>query len=383
MHRVGLFAACAALVLTACEDPSNVGLGLVGETGGEPEVVTVSLQPYAPIEVRDVTGGPVSATANTTLRFFAGMVADPLIGSLDATGYVDFRTVSGISDEFRNGTVTAAELRLSRDYVYGDTTGTIEVQISEMTGTWDAVSPTDAEITAGDAITTASFAADRREVVIPLPQAWIDANSSLLRSSSFTADFGGFEIAPVEGSAVFGFSNATSRFRVIAGGDTVDYQVERSLTTTSTELLPDRDENLVWDATTHGLTLELPPSVQELGPAGVHSARIRLPADTTITEREKPAGFVRPMLDRIRITGVVDSVAAFTSEVSLSASGDFIFTEAHLPTRFFQNMIAGEDVSFILSAPPSRFSLDPILLVPPDPASVAPAVVITLTRAEL
>ena len=383
-YRLATLPLFAVLLLTACEDPSNVGLGLIGESGGEPEVVSLPVESYTPEEIRDVTGGAVILTSsNTTPRFLAGHVEDPLIGTIRATGHVDFSTVSGISDEFREGTVTAAELRLSRDYVYGDTTSTLDVEVRDISGAWDARAPVDTTIATGSVVTVQAVPVAERTVVIPLPQSWIDANDAVLRSETFTTDFQGLALSATAGNAVLGFAAASARLRVVSAGDTVDYVPSRALTTTDITHA-DVSAPIIQDGTGEGLALTLPESLTDLGPAGVNGVSLRLPADSLLTASEKPAGFVRPVLNALRLTARMENeegemIDLFVADAVLSG-GRYTWPVGALPESFFQDLIAGRNGELLIGASPALYTLDPVLLMPSGAAD-APSLVLTLTRA--
>lgn len=376
-----------AVLFSACEDPSNVGLGLIGESGGEPEVVSAPIQTFEERSVRDVTGGAVIVQANVNNpapRVLAGVVDDPLLGVTQATAFVDFGGVGGISDEFRDGPVTSVELLLRRDYVYGDTTSTVEFEVLDMTSSWDGLAPVDTTLAPGGLATTASVLASDRNVEIPLPQAWIDANSEVLRSTTFTADFQGLALRPVSGNAVVGFNTALSALRVVAAGDTVNYVVNRVLTTTDA---PDRsaDSPILQDGTGRGLALQLAPDVASLGPAGVNGVVVRVPADTVASTSQTPAGFIRPLLPSLRLTIRTQNdegefVDAYLADALLS-DGRYLWPLGALPEQLFQEMIAGEPMELHVSAPPGLFSVNPIILTSPGDPTRSPMIILTLTPA--
>ena len=296
-------AAAAALLLTACEDPSGVGLGLIGESGGEPQLESVPVEGLAAEPVSERMGGAVIQQNLVAIRFLAGAVDDPLIGRIETRGYVDFSTTGGISDEFRNGTVTAATLRLTTSYVYGDTTSSMTLQVAQMVDEWDAADSTAADLSAGGIVTTMEIEPTANEIRIPLPQDWITANDEVLRSRDFTSEFQGFELQGIAGNTVVGFGTTTAALHVVAAGDTVAYPASRVLTTSDAQPGAELTDRLVQDGTGFGLEVQLPATVAELGPAGINGVVLRLPADTLALEQQKPAGFVRPVLRELRLTG--------------------------------------------------------------------------------
>ncbi len=375
----------ALLLLAACEDPSNVGLGLIGESGGEPDVISVPVQTFEPAPLRDITGGAILLNqSNPTPRFLAGVVDDPLVGTTTATGYIDFGSVSGISDEFRAGPVTAVDILLRSDYVYGDTTSTVELEIHDIPGTWDARAPVDTTIATGGVVTIASVPANQRDVEISMPQSWIDANSEPLRSTSFTTDFQGIALSGVGGNAIIGFANQAARLRVVSAGDTVEYVPTRSLTTTTVSPLVS-EGIIVQDASAAGILVELPDTVANLGPAGVNGVLLTIPADTLLAQSQRPPSFLRPTLAGLRLTGRVrgsdgEFVDFFVADAVL-ANGAYRWPIGAIPENFFYEIFAGEEVQLELSAPSALYTASPAILKGTDVASDGPAFVLTLTRA--
>ena len=185
----------ASLSVAACEDPSNVGVGLVGEGGGEPVVERVELAEFEDVEGTDVTGG--------TQLVLAGRVNDPLLGTLSATGHLDFDAVGGADVAgFRDTTLASATLQLVPNYAYGDTTTEVTLQLSSVPDEFNAAGATaDTTLPAGEPIATFRFAPTDTLVSVPLPEAWIAANDTTLRSTRATSIFHGFQIAPAPGSA--------------------------------------------------------------------------------------------------------------------------------------------------------------------------------------
>ncbi|HEX7070778.1 MAG TPA: hypothetical protein VF190_08225 [Rhodothermales bacterium] len=382
-NRLPLPLLLLALLSGACEDPSNVGLGLIGESGGAPEVVPFAVQSFDTLHVSDIMGGAilVGSSSNTTPRFIAGTVDDPLVGPLSAIAHVDFVRGSGISDAFEAGPITAAEIRLTRDYVYGDTTSIVQFELLEIPGDWDARAPVDTTITLGATITTQSVTASDRSVVIPLPIEWIDDHSALIRSENFNDDFKGFALRSRSGNAVMGFAATSARLRVVSAGDTVDYIPTRALTTTT---LANDTENdlLVQDGTGDGLTITLPDL--GLGPAGVNAVLVRIPADTLAAPA--PPNFVRPLLGGLRLVGRIlgpddEILDSFVAD-ALLREGEYVWPIGAVDEGFFQDVIAGARLDLSISAPPTLFTLSPVVLAPPASAN-PPVVVVTLTRAGL
>jgi hypothetical protein len=142
---------------------------------------------------------------------------------------------------------------------------------------------------------------------------------------------------------------------------------------------------LVQDGTGAGLTLTLPDTTGGLGPAGVNAVLVRLPADTLLTMQADP-NFVRPVLSALRLVGRIlgpddELLDSFVADALLQ-DGEYVWPLGAIDEGFFQDVIAGARLDLSISAPPTLFSLSPIILSAPG-ASNPPVVVITLTRAGL
>ena len=361
-----------------------MGLSLIGESGGEPEVVSVRVEEYQAVPVRDLTGGAILLNqSNPTPRFLAGVVDDPLVGAMTATGHIDFSSVSNISDEFREGTVTAVDLLLRRDYVCGDTTSTLSFELRDIPGDWDARAPVDTTISTGGVITTFSIPVSQREIELPMPQAWVEANDALLRSTSFTTEFQGLALAGTSGNAILGINSTTARLRVVSAGDTVEYVPSRALTTTTSS--PSQSGGLVVrDASGQGVQVTLPDSLIEYAPAAVNGIIARVPADTLLARSLLPPDFVRPMLQGLRLVGRLRANGGefedFFVADALLTSGTYTWPVGSIPEEFFQEVIAGTEAELILSAPAALYTANPAILKPAE-SSDGPVFILTLTRA--
>ena len=311
MKHVSLPAFFSALLLftcTACEDPSNVGVGLVGE-GGEPVLETIDVTEFDTTAERDVTGN--------TQRLLAGTVADPLLGTITATGFLDVLTTAGDDvTGFRDSALVSATLQLVPDYVYGDTTREVTLTLFDVPEEVNATSAfADTTLAAGAAITTFSFLPTDTLVTIPLPGTWIAANDTTLRSTSLTSVFHGFQLAAAPGSnsAVVGFDRSESLLEAVAGTDTVFFGQTttssvgfKSLTSISREGEPALavEREVLQDGIGPGVRLDFDVSTTDLLGEALNRAEIVVYTDASTLEQNAPAGFARPPLDLVELVGV-------------------------------------------------------------------------------
>ncbi len=307
MHTSRLLTCAACLLLlgwlAGCDDPSTVGAGLIGEQGGGP--VAVSLPPrFEPDSVRDVTG--------LTTRVLAGVVDDPLLGRIEATGYIDFYNPIGAPEEYEDETLTGASLRLVPNDVYGDTTGTVTLRLYDMAEEWEAAgAPADTSLQpiVRSPIAEYAVAAGDTLVMLDLPASWLSANEDVLRDTSFADAFHGFQLRPVSGEAVLGFGALASDLRVTTPTDTVTYPARptpasapKVLTTVDREIPPEIPPGrvLVQDGLGRAvsITVALPDSLRDLP---LNQVDFQLNADLE-TLSQAPPNFVRPRLGTLLLS---------------------------------------------------------------------------------
>ena len=105
---VAAFAACT--VLSACQDPAGVGLGLIDEEQLDPSVRTVALSGLGTTPDTTIAIGIADGT-NTDLlqtRVLVGSVVDPTYGDARARAYVDVIQAANLPSDATAEDVTAA-----------------------------------------------------------------------------------------------------------------------------------------------------------------------------------------------------------------------------------------------------------------------------------
>lgn len=364
------------LGLTACEDPSNVGLGLIGGEGGEPVTVTVPATGVSAQPLKDVTGD--------VSRVLAGAVDDPLLGGLSSNGYVDFGAAL-TTDAFKNGRVSRAVLRLRRNYVYGDTTSRLTYELRRMPATWNAAgASSDTTLAVGAVITTFQLTAADTLVTVALPAAWVAEHDALLRGTTFIEDFHGFALTPVSGNAVVGFDRSRSELRAFAGTDSARYAVSRTLSTvrrTKPAALP-AGRIALQDGAGPGVALRFDLAQEALRKAALNNVIVRVYADTTLL---KPTGaFARPTLKELHLYGITPEGTALALDVATrDTSGAFTFRSRANPLRSeIQKVLMGTRTieRFELRIPASETSVNPVVLYNAAVEAKAPRTYLTITR---
>lgn len=366
------------LPLAACEDPSNVGLGLLEGEGGAPVVVTVSPSSLVNTPVPDITGNNPGPQ-----RALAGRVEDPILGTFSATAYVDFQTPALITDGFRNGPVTSASLILARDYRYGDTTSTVRLALHDMPEEWEAANARADSVLPFEAATIleAALAPEDATTRIDLPETWLSAHDTELRSETFPTDFHGFALTPVDGNTVLGFTTVSTLLRVISNGDTTFFPVSKtvsSLTGDGVRQLPP-DRILVQDGAGPGVDIRFDFKAEGVSLTALNRVVFSLTADTLFLAEDAPPHFLRPVERRFSLSGVTPSGLSLPiEEATLAEDGTLTFQSQQL-FNVFQSMLLEEDVfdRFRLSVPAGDNTLNPVVFFtdPPEP----PEATLTLT----
>lgn len=326
LARSALFLAAliTPLLLLGCDDPSAVGLDIIGEVGGEPVIVDL------PPTVNDVT--VVDQVTGQNPRVLVGHVEDPLFGTFRTHAYLDFGQMLG-AEGFREGTVTSAFLTLQRDYLYGDTLGTIEFDLFGMPGEWAAGGATaDTSLAYGDFVASYTVSAQDTLVTLQLPQTWVAANDTTLRSTDFPNVFHGFHLRARGGNTILGYAAGLSSFGATTAADTVSYPQVRNLTIRE-RLTPPGDSG---DATpyqsTVGPLVSLSYDVADLvDQFAVNRGTLRVREDSLRIQQSAPAHFVRTRPANLHLYyRRADGLLQLVESSPRQENGDFFFASANL-----------------------------------------------------
>jgi len=357
------------LTLTACDDPSNVGIELVEEGGGEPvvRVLTPSMIEEEPIN--DITGA--------VPRVLAGQVNDPMLGTITATGYLDFQRV----DSVNASDITGVMLRLVRDYVYGDTLAALTLTVRELTEEWNALGArADTTLPLGASVTTFTFEPLDSLITVDLPETWVRDNDTTLVSFHFGEVFHGFALEATAAEAVVGFDFNQSFLRITTEQDTLDYPVSLTLSGVIRTGQPTIPEGrfLIQDGT--GPTLSFNVDFDGLDDTPLNAAFVRFFADT-LTIQETPPNFVRPLIETLQLVRITEEDAAFVmAEASLDDNGSYRFSDATL-REVLQQTFFGQDLydHFALRIPFTDNTISVMLLFDATSDETAPEVLLTLS----
>ncbi|MDA0685034.1 MAG: hypothetical protein O2797_02210 [Bacteroidetes bacterium] len=322
-------------LIAGCDDPSNVGQGLVDSQAGETRILEMDATSFEANELADLTGGN---TASGSFYALFGQVDDPVAGNMIATGVVDFVPESQFSTAFTGGIVNFAELQFNIEYLYGDTTSAIQFELLPILSPWESSTlRSDSTIQTGTSIATYSVAASKGITKITLPQSWVSNFDQLLRSSGFSDEFHGFIIQPIASGAIAGIRFTNSQLRATAvPGDTTTYVLSKVGTLTAPLSSSIEDVVLLHDAGRSGLDIRFPIAGSESEPLMIHRVRMAFQA-MNLADRY-PTGFVRSFPASVGLRAVSNDGLTRLDilEVPINADGAFSFDNGTL-TNIFQS----------------------------------------------
>ena len=376
--------------MLGCDDPTGVGLELVGENSGDPVRVYLTPTAFESYDSRKVTGavrGP-SAFSGQVGSTLIGRVDDPVFGERAAQGYIDFQ-LSNFLQSFADQAVTSAEIRLVQTYRYGDTTAVNTLRLFEMPEPWDpAGAPSDTTFAFGEPIIEVNYRATDSLIVVPLPEAWIEKYDATLRSEDFNEAFHGFHMQADPAAAVSGFSAVSSTFRMTTASDTLSLNVSRVFTHIDLLRAPEplAERVLVEDGLGEGVSLDLGFDPDSLADGALSRAVLRVRADTTLFDLEEPLGFVRPILLQLNLYGITpDGERRFLLSALRNANGEYVFQSIDLITevtfiRSFQQLLYGDPMfdRYVLLPPETASSVSVLPLYGLDTGEEQPELILTV-----
>jgi hypothetical protein len=316
---------CSVLLLSvsACDDSSNIGLNPGNDSlqGGRPVFLSASPgQVEAPAADR-----PLPITGDSVIsrpwRVLVGRVNDPLTGTLVTHGYVDLGLQPSIPDllDSAEPSEVTASLELVRTYVHGDTTGTMTVELYDLTE----------EAAMHDAKADASFPSESTPIdtytinvedsltTLSLPQSWVNEHLEVLRDTSdggdaFRRNFHGFKLVPQDADAVVGFNRrsaegtirlelnveGTDAASALFGSGKAFSHIERTQPPADGALPPNR--RVLVSGLGEGISFsfsDLTSRFETLRNAAVNRASMSMRVDTARLQRGPTPTFRRPVGD--------------------------------------------------------------------------------------
>jgi hypothetical protein len=371
---------CVLLLLTGCEDPSNVGLGLAPEEGSSPEQATIAANNVQQTSFASPTGNRSTVVA--------GQVTDPLFGDISALGYLDIGSPGSFPDAFSDdeNDIGSVVFKLHRSYLYGDTTGTTELVLHGMDSDWPASGRSaDTSLAAGTEIIRTEIQPTDTLIEISMPDSWIEDHETGLRGEnpSFSADFHGFQFSAPDGSVILGFNADGSSLEVTVDDETASFAISKELSTLDRSKDPATKDNRVALQTGIGpaVSMELPLR-ETVGQAVMNRVRLTLPFDRETMNQDLPANFVRPLPPQLIIYGVEDEenrTPLYTGELD-EDDDRYVFDHPQL-TNQLQQIILGNaayERFIVAGATTNSVTVSPVLLYGSGSETQAPSAALTI-----
>lgn len=352
MNRLFFVCFLGGLVLlsTACSDPTGVGSELVGSEGegDPPKVEEIVPDSFGTSTAPALTGFVRSASSfqpgssSRRWRFLAGTVRDPIVGTIEAEGYVDF-----LGAAEREGTIATdpadsldAALLLQPTYFHGDTLSTYEVNLFEVREEADmqrAPADTSFEVLRqlGSTVSISGRGLTDSVLTLPVGEKWIRDHIDAIQSDSFQTAVNGFKIAAANDNpslsdpqVVAGFDLNSAVLRVASSTDTTNFRALKSFTHIERRGSPDvslGDRRLLLDGVGTGFVAGWDydrPVFRDLANAPLNRADITVPIDESKMDASlqalgNPPAFVRPDVNGYRVIGTRAPDAPSCSQIGL------------------------------------------------------------------
>lgn len=360
------------LLLSACQDPSGVGLELIGEEGQDPNVVVIAADTVLLGEADEITGGFGDGSSPAQGRVLVGTVTDPLFGDASAEAYLDVGPPASVPNGFRDRTITSATLRLARDYVYGDSTQTLSLALYQMARDWDPTgAQPDTSFEVGALLDTFEIAASDSLLELDLPSSWVDANDEFLRSDTVLTAVDGFQLRLADGTmtnAIIGFATQDSELRLATAEDTVSYSLREVFThiERGAASMPPPDILFVRDGIPEVAVLTFDYEALE----GLALARglVRLNVDPDALESS--SSFARSLPETLALFGITETDARFgiATAAFSEETNSYMFANSSL-TSILQDVLLGnqlfERFEIESADSPASLAVLPLVLGPP------------------
>lgn len=399
--RIFAAAACAALLLSACQEPAGVGLGLIDEEQSDPRVQTILLTDLDTVETSPVTLGIADPNSQVgQSRVLAGSVVDPEFGDASAVAYFDFLQADDLDGSRTGADVREAWIELGPGYVYGDTTTSLPLELRPIQGQWEAegMFPLDTLFDVGEVLSVTEIMASDSLRRFDIPEAFLRANADLFVGDNFSDGFEGFALQvpgtymPSPG-AVIGlntFETLGAGMRVVVLEDTLLYPLSDVFTSVQATPPSVPPSTFIPARSGSGVGIRFDADFSGVGITPLANARVLLPLEQSVLE---VGSFVRPTSSRMLLFGVRtndEGEDVLTRLAELVITDDFvgIAEDSRLLTQELQELILDTEnqgfESYEIVPLPTLVGLDvfPVRL-PLEGAARPPRITLTLVGESL
>ena len=342
------------VTVASCTDlSSNVGLDLLGDET-DPQVKNVQVTSFSASTLSDVTGA--------TPRVLVGAANDPLTGKISANGFLDFTgNYAGSPSEI----ITRVQLKLSRNYSFGDTLAPVQFQLHQILAAWDQNGlHADTTLEIGPEIL--SVLTRDKLIVIDLPLSWITANAEFLQSDEFNTKFHGFALIENRSRQVIGINSASTVLEMVSSNRSTTYTVGSTYTQVKRTRSADVPDGFVLFQDGAGPSIALDIELDEFMDQPIHNAVLSFRADTVASQMAASPSFHRPTARTMQLVAVPadnTSPVILVGQTVLNDQEEYRFSGLDV-TLFFQHVLLGKHTyeHLELRAPVLEHSLNTVLL---------------------
>ena len=358
-----------SVVLAACGDvTSNVGLELLEDSPG-PEVVRLVPSVFEGTPHSDVTGAQN--------RLLSGYVADPVTGTVRATGYADFFVPPGTAI---SGAVTEAGLQVAVDYLFGDTLATVTIGVHDILEAWDEPGGLASTVLSiGEQVTTFSFAPTDSITTFLLPGSWVSQHTDALGSLDFEQGIHGLAFADISQTSVVGFASDRSILYLKTETDSVAIEISKTLTSIKRLTEPTLQGNMVLLQDGSGPSVRVDFDLRPYQGRPLNGATVQFPFEVL----DAPDHFVRPEISMLQLVAVIDPEEPVVALADLARVEGNTYAGSDVSLGVFLQDVFFGDVEYAwleVRVPVATNTIDSILLRGTDAGIRTPEAVLVFPR---
>ena len=363
------FLLAAPLIVVSCSDPvSDVGLDLLGSE--------VNLQTKT-AQVSSFSASPLVDITGSAPRVLVGSVDDPLTGQIATHGFLDF---GGDFSGAPSDSISRVQLKLSRNYNFGDTLATVQFELHQILNEWNHIGRrSDTGLDVGPAIMTVTT--QDTLTIVDLPDSWVNENESVLRSADFETDFHGFALIENGSGQVVGFTSTRTVLEVTSSGGLTTYNVSSTHTQIERMRPSDTPSGFLLFQDGAGPAIELDFAFDEFENQPINGVELVFSVDTDASQAA-PENFVRPLPQILQLVAVpLDDTdpAVLVGQATIN-DGAYRFSERDVSVFFQRVFFGSQQYSRLeLRAPIVNHSLNAALFYDADAPDLSPRATIILS----
>ena len=363
------FLLAAPLMVVSCSDPvSDVGLDLLGSEVNL-QTKTAQVSSFSASTLVDITG--------SAPRVLVGSVDDPLTGQIATHGFLDF---GGDFSGAPSDSISRVQLKLSRNYNFGDTLATVQFELHQILKEWNHIGRrSDTGLDVGPAIMTVTI--QDTLTIVDLPDSWVSENETVLRSADFETEFHGFALIENGSGQVVGFTSTRTVLEVTSSGGLTTYNVSSTHTQIERMRPSDAPSGFLLFQDGAGPAIELDFAFDEFENQPINGVELVFSVDTDASQAA-PENFVRPLPQILQLVAVPpdDTDPAVLVGQATINDGTYRFSERDVSVFFQRVFFGSQQYSRLeLRAPIVNHSLNAALFYDADAPDLSPRATIILS----